>query len=333
MGQIVYQNLHDRLFGAPGGWSFRQCPEPSCGLLWLDPMPRPEEVHKAYNRYYTHHASETGAQGLLKQTWHTLKAAYLAERFGYCDGSHGLQRRALAALMYVLPLRRRALEGFVRFLRHRPGGRLLDVGCGSGSWLVRMRELGWNVEGVDFDPSAIEVARNRDLNVRLGSLEAQGYDAETFDAVTLNHVIEHLPDPEATLRECHRALRSGGQLVVATPNVHSLSHRMFRTDWRGLEPPRHLHLFTVGSLRRVLEAAGFRRMTWHPQIAFSVVYESLLLRRGHTDAFTARRTFRSAQLLAKLFNLWELALIRVQPEWADCLMYVAWKNAEDTALS
>lgn len=325
---MVYQNLRDRLFGAPGGWSLRQCPDPRCGLLWLDPMPRPEEIHKAYTRYYTHHAAEAGGPGRLKRAWHTLKAAYLAERFGYRGGSNGFQRRALAAAMYLLPLRRRAVEASVRFLRHQPGGRLLDVGCGSGDWLVQMRELGWHVDGLDFDPAAVELARTRNLNVRAGSLEAQGYDSETFDAVTLHHVIEHVPDPVATLRECHRVLRFGGRLVVATPNAHSLSHRMFRADWRGLEPPRHLHLFTGGSLRRALEAAGFRRMTSHPQIAFSVVYESLLLRRGRTDPFPPLRAFRSAQLLAKLFNLWELAWIRVRPEWADCLMFVAEKTAE-----
>lgn len=324
-GRPIYRGLRDRLFGAPGVWSLRQCPDARCGLFWLDPMPRPEEIAKAYVRYYTHSAEENAEAGAAKRAWRTLKAAYLARRYGYDDGATRFRTRALAGLMYLMPLRRREVEASVRYLAHQPRGRLLDVGCGSGDWLVRMRQLGWAVEGLDFDPAAVDVARARNLTVRLGALEQQDYPPETFDAVTLHHVIEHVPDPVATLQACHRILRPGGRLVVATPNARSLSHRVFRSDWRGLEPPRHLHVFTPESLRRALEQAGFRRMTLKPQIAFSVVYESLLLRWGQTDPFPPTRAFRAAQLLAKLFNLWELVCVRAQPELADCMTVVAEK--------
>lgn len=325
-GRPLYRGLRDRLFGAPGEWLLRQCPDPECGLFWLDPMPRPEEIGKAYARYYTHAAGENGGAGVAKRAWRTLKAAYLTGRFGYNGGVTRLGTRALAGLMYLLPLRRREVDASVRYLAHQPGGRLLDVGCGSGDWLAQMRRLGWNAEGLDFDPAAVEVARTRNLTVRLGPLEQQDYPPETFDAVTLHHVIEHVPDPVATLRACHRILRAGGRLVVATPNARSLSHRVFRGDWRGLEPPRHLHVFTPESLRRALQHAGFRRMTLHPQIVFSVVYESLRLRWGQTDPFPPTQPFRSAQMRAKVFNLWELARVCTRPELADCMAVVAEKT-------
>ncbi|MDW8308303.1 MAG: class I SAM-dependent methyltransferase [Verrucomicrobiales bacterium] len=327
-GRPLYAGLRDRLFSAPGVWSLRQCPDGRCGLLWLDPMPRAEEIARAYARYYTHAAVGNGSASALKRAWRTWKAAYLTERFGYNGEAKRGPTRALAALMYLLPVRRRDVEASVRYLPAQPGGRLLDVGCGSGDWLVQMRARGWQVEGLDFDPTAVEVARKRGLPVRLGPLEQQGYEAESFDAVTLHHVIEHVPDPVATLRECHRVLRRGGRLVVATPNVHSLSHRVFGPDWRGLEPPRHLHLFTPESLRRALRDAGFHQLVMHPQIVFSVVFESLLLRRGQTNPFPPTRPFRSARALATLFNLAELVLLRARPEWADCVTVVAEKTRE-----
>lgn len=326
VGRELYSGLRDRLFGAPGVWSLRQCPSPDCGLLWLDPMPRAEELAKAYARYYTHAVAEEGSAGAMRRAWRALKAAYLAERYGYDAAGSRFQTRVLAALMFLLPLRRREVEASVRYLQRQPGGRLLDVGCGAGDWLARMRQLGWEVEGLDFDPAAVEVARARELPVRFGPLEEQGYAPESFDAVTLHHVIEHVPDPLQTLRECHRVLRVGGRLVVATPNARSLSHRIFGPDWRGLEPPRHLHVFTPESLRRALEHAGFRRMTLYPQIAFSVVYESLLLRGGRTNPFPPAKPFRWAQARAKAFNLCELARLGARPEWADCITVVAEKT-------
>ena len=94
--------------------------------------------------------------------------------------------------------------------------------------------------------AAVQVARQRGLEVDCGAVEDQRYPAAAFDAVTLNHVIEHVPDPLATVAECRRLLKPGGRLLMFTPNAGSLAHWMFGRDWRGLEPPRHLHLFAPG---------------------------------------------------------------------------------------
>ena len=155
-------------------------------------------------------------------------------------------------ILYLLPIRRRMLEVGIRYLDLTMRGKVLDVGCGAGSWLLEMRGRGWEVFGLDIDPKAVEAARSAGLSVQCGPVQRQGYPSEFFDAVTLNHVIEHVPDPFKTVKECLRILKPGGKLVIITPNGSGLSHRFFKRDWRGLEPPRHLHIFSLESISRSL---------------------------------------------------------------------------------
>jgi predicted SAM-dependent methyltransferase len=78
--------------------------------------------------------------------------------------------------------------------------------------------------------------------------------------VTLAHVLEHVHDPASTLRETWNVLRAGGMLWLATPNVNAVGHRLFGRHWRGLEPPRHLTVFSARALQGLLETAGFTQV-------------------------------------------------------------------------
>ncbi|MEN3036859.1 MAG: class I SAM-dependent methyltransferase [Candidatus Methanosuratincola petrocarbonis] len=101
-------------------------------------------------------------------------------------------------------------------------------------------------------------AKKLGLEVIGGNLEAAEFPSRHFDAITMNHVIEHVPDPIGTLKECCRVLKPGGKLVVVTPNIGSMGYQVFGEHWRGLEVPRHLHLFSPRSLRTCAERAGLR---------------------------------------------------------------------------
>ncbi len=151
-----------------------------------------------------------------------------------------------------------AVELSVMCLPGSQVGRLLDVGCGSGAFLVRMRELAWKVCGVEPDPEAARLARQQGLEVYQALVEEAELPSAAFDAVTMNHVIEHVVDPLAALRACARVLRPGGRLVAVTPNWHSLLHRRFGHFWEHLDPPRHLWLFTAQSLAACAQQAGLR---------------------------------------------------------------------------
>lgn len=281
LGEPLYENLRDRLFGAPGKWNLKKCPNPKCGLVWLDPMPLKEDIIKAYENYFTHNEA---AKTAYSREYLMVKEGFLAFRYGYNKDSVPNWKKLLGVLVYFHPGLKADFEASVMFVHAEPKGRLLDVGCGSGSLLQIFANTGWQVEGVDFDPAAVENAISKGLQVRCGSLGEQKYPDNHFDIITMSHLIEHVYDPLEQLRECHRILRPGGYLVLVTPNINALSHWRFKEACRLLEPPRHLHIFSPQALRLLAEKVGFQRLKLITTIrqAHNIYLSSRIIQRsGH----------------------------------------------------
>ena len=95
------------------------------------------------------------------------------------------------------------------------------------------------------------------MNVFSGGIEVFSGESSLFDAITLSHVIEHVYDPNALLESCFKLLRPNGYIWIDTPNIDAQGHRYYGPFWRGLEPPRHLVLFTRNSLMHAVRQAGF----------------------------------------------------------------------------
>lgn len=242
-GVELYRDLTDDMYGAPGQWRMVRCADPQCGLLWLDPKPLQADLIKAYATYHTHGRSSTRRASEL---WLSAlnSSCKLVSRVLDQGSALGAQRRQLRKM----------------FLGDSKPGMLLEVGSGSGRFLNRMRAAGWQVQGTDFDPAAAARVKARyGLSVDVGELQDLGYAGGSFDAIAMSQVIEHVYDPQALLAEAFRLLRQGGQLVLSTPNAEGLAHRRYGRHWRGLEPPRHLHLFTQTSLRKCARRAGFEQ--------------------------------------------------------------------------
>lgn len=253
-GTLLYQNLRDCLFDASGTWTLMRCPK--CGLVWLNPRPVPQDIGKLYEQYFTRNAAK--CVSLFPGVKRIIRDAVLASCLGYNTSSGPLQKALGKSLSWIGPIRE-MVELSVMKLNGQRKGKLLDVGCGSGHFLAKMRELGWEVAGVEPAGQAVKVAKERfGLSVYEGTLEEVNFPDDTFDAITMHQVIEHVWDPMGTLQECRRVLKSSGRLVIVTPNIKSLGDRLFREAWRGLEVPRHLYLFSPCTLRVCAEQAGLQ---------------------------------------------------------------------------
>jgi 2-polyprenyl-3-methyl-5-hydroxy-6-metoxy-1,4-benzoquinol methylase len=303
-GEPVHTELGDWLYGVPGKWNIRKCP--SCGAMWLDPCPIPDDVAKLYFRYLTHDLrSSLSSFGRLQ---HAVTQCALS-RAGYPVAD---SKALLPRLLAHWPGAKRYARLTVLGLSPTDGGTLLDVGCGNGEFLGRMRTLGWLVHGVDPDPAAVACGQRLGFEVFTGTIFDVPEDA-CYDVITLNHVIEHVTDPVGFLRECRRRLRPGvGKLVITTPNAKSLGHRWFGAFWRGLEVPRHFTIFSTAAMRACLELAGFRplAMSTETRLGPMIYKQSHSAKAGGSDVGNRTEFASHTKIAAHLFRLLESLLVR-----------------------
>lgn len=275
-GRSLYQELQDWQCGIRGSWELSHC---DCGMLWLNPRPADEDIPLLYSLYYTHRGPT--APGRLQRIRQEISKCELA-RLGYnVEPSRELLPRLLSNLRSLT--RGRSLE--VLSLPASEAGSLLDVGCGNGDFLKRMHSLGWRTSGVEPDPAAVTRATGEGLQVLNGTIRDVPTNAR-YDVITLSHVIEHVSDPVELLRQCGKRLRQDtGRIVLTTPNFQSLGSRWFGRHWRGLEVPRHLNIFSAGSLRTCVSRAELR-------VDF-ISTEARMARMIHNTSAYARRGERS----------------------------------------
>jgi 2-polyprenyl-3-methyl-5-hydroxy-6-metoxy-1,4-benzoquinol methylase len=153
-----------------------------------------------------------------------------------------------------------------------PPGRMLEVGCASGSFLQRMAEQGWQVAGIESSPLAVARAREAGHDVWQGPLETAPDAAAPYDLIVGWMVLEHLHDPVAALRKLARWLAPGGWLAVSVPNAGALWRRLFGGRWYDWSLPTHLYHFTPATLARLLDRGGFRvERTLHHRVLGPVV--------------------------------------------------------------
>jgi 2-polyprenyl-3-methyl-5-hydroxy-6-metoxy-1,4-benzoquinol methylase len=231
-----------------------------------------------------------------------LANGYRNRKFGtrdYPDSALG------ALVLPLVPTQRAIVDAGMRHLPPLPeGGRLLDLGCGNGSFLLRARSAGWQTLGVDLDSKAINAAEKLGLDARLGGVETLDPDTEQFDVITMSHVIEHVHDPVEVLTACAALLRRGGLLWLETPNICSAGHSEFGRHWRGLEPPRHLVIFSPEAMTQALEAAGFSDIRVQPyrRLCRETFAASAAIAAG-IDPYSGTRPAVPAGLVAKAERL------------------------------
>lgn len=267
--KLLYENIYDRINQAPGLWSLYKCL--TCDTGYLDPRPDKDSIGIAYANYYTHHFSSVFTSTPTAGFPRRLRNGFLNRKYG--TNLKPASKLGPILLPLIPPLRARA-EHLFRHLPPPAKGEnpvLLEIGCGSGAFLVEMQSLGWQTLGIEPDLKAVQTARKMGVEVLHGWLEDAPLSPASFDAISMHHVIEHLHHPMDYLLRCKQLLRKGGVLSIFTPNLDSLASRVFENDWYALHPPNHLILFTPRSLVLALRRIGFGRIKVH---ASSYSYKS-----------------------------------------------------------
>ena len=150
-------------------------------------------------------------------------------------------------------------------LKHKKPQSLLDVGCGVGIFLQKVKDIGWNAIGVDMSKAAVQYARSRGLDVRLGKIEELKFKPRSFDVITLFQTIEHIEDPIRILKKIYSLLRRGGILILTTPSEESFMARVLGKFWFGYRNIEHLYFFNNQSLATMQTKVGFRKVMIHSE--------------------------------------------------------------------
>jgi len=138
-------------------------------------------------------------------------------------------------------------------------GSLVEVGSGLGYLLDFFRQDGWSPFGVEPSAGLCSYAESRfGLRTFAGTLEEAQLPAGSADVITMIHVIEHVPDPLAVLKEIHRVLKPGGCLVMETPRYDSLMFKVLGKRERSLSCDGHIYFFTTTTLEAMARLAGFQ---------------------------------------------------------------------------
>ncbi len=191
--------------------------------------------------------------------------------------SHSETREGLINRMYhsIRKITMRSKQNWVKTAAGVKQGKLLDIGSGTGAFLHHMKQLGWDVTGLEPDAGARENARN------LYKIETQSVEdlfslaPAQYDCITMWHVLEHVHDLHGYLQQIRTLLKPGGALLIAVPNYTSTDARIYGAEWAAYDVPRHLYHFSPRSMDILLQRHELKIVQKHPMV-FDAFYVSLL---------------------------------------------------------
>ncbi len=215
----------------------------NCGFVFTNPRPNSESIGPYYeSEEYVSHTSTK--KGLIFSLYHAVRSFTLGRKARFVS-------------------------------RFMSGTNLLDVGCGTGDFLSEMQKRGWNVKGIEPAETARLLAKRKGLDVYPQDFLFHGFNNQSFDAITLWHVLEHVHDLEHTIRTLYKLLKPDGILLIAVPNRDSLDAKHYGFHWAAWDVPRHLYHFRAKDVIKLMVDQGFK---WEKTavMPFDSFYVSLL---------------------------------------------------------
>ncbi len=193
--------------------------------------------------------------------------------------SHTDSKRTLFEKTYHF-VKKRALKNKTNLLsKHIPQkGNLLDIGAGTGDFLVQAKSNGWNTFGIEPNQQAKNIAISKDVVFKN---ETNVFEDQTFDAITMWHVLEHIPNLDFQIQELKRLIKPNGIIVIAVPNYKSFDARYYKQFWAAYDVPRHLWHFSKTSIPKLFHKHHLKVITINP-MWFDSFYVSLLSEKYKT---------------------------------------------------
>ncbi len=168
-------------------------------------------------------------------------------------------------------------------------GKLLDVGCGTGDFLFAAKNNGWDITGIEPNEKARTIANVKSNNSVLDNTELNKLKENSFDVITLWHVLEHLPNLENDIQIFKKLLKPNGTLIIAVPNYKSFDANYYKEFWAAYDVPRHLWHFSQNSIKSLFNHFNLNITKTLP-MKFDAFYVSLLsekYKNGKQNIFNA----------------------------------------------
>jgi SAM-dependent methyltransferase len=289
------KDTRDLHYGIGGSWNYERCRD--CAVVFLNPAPTEAFLANAYDDSY----------------------------YSYQDFSPEPRwKRWVRRALCFDP----GATGDPRFARP---GRVLDIGCGSGQFLYRMKLAGWETHGVELSQKAALIGNEHyQLNIQAGTLSSARLPDAYFDYIRLNHSFEHIPDPLPTLARIHRYLAPEGLLFIGVPNVDGWQARRYGKHWWNLGPPVHPFNYSRRTLTRLLEQQGFEVVRFRTNSNFAGMLGSMQMARNDRAGVYRDSGALFSNPVAMLLSQW-LAKLGDLFSAGDCLEIIARKRPRDGA--
>jgi 2-polyprenyl-3-methyl-5-hydroxy-6-metoxy-1,4-benzoquinol methylase len=195
--------------------------------------------------------------------------------------SHTDTKRNLFEKVYHL-VREYAIKNKIDLInKEQKKGKLLDVGCGTGDFLFAAKNNGWNVTGIEPNKNARKIANKKNTNTIFDTTKLENLPTDSFDVITLWHVLEHLPNLEKQIEVFKKLLKPNGTIIIAVPNYNSFDANYYKEYWAAYDVPRHLWHFSQNSIKNLFEKFQIKLNKTIP-MKFDSFYVSLLSEKYKT---------------------------------------------------